>query len=70
MFKIKKQPYPRIILQSQGTINISLPVLIHEFLLCNSEGAKFVAKGVFILSKIINMLKLVVHFAFHGAKTE
>lgn len=35
---------------SQGTINFSLPVLVHELLLGNGEGAEFVAKGVFILS--------------------
>lgn len=26
-----------------------LPMLIHEFLLSNGEGAEFVAKGIFIL---------------------
>lgn len=34
-----------------------LPMLIHEFLLSNGEGAEFVAKGIFILwnSKKINL---------------
>lgn len=37
-------------LKSQGTVSFCLPVLVHEFLLSNGEGAEFVAKGVFILT--------------------
>lgn len=37
--------------ESQNTSLRYLPVLIHEFFLCDGEGTEFITKGIFILSR-------------------